>query len=96
MRDIAGPCAESGIEPAERENRENRPDGFIEELFQDTPKALKSPQLRRLAGNACWTGHRAILAETLQLPWPEGSTKGLWMDWRQRENARLVSNGNRA
>jgi hypothetical protein len=62
MRDVAGPRAQRGVKPGNRQDRKDGPDGFMEELLESAPEAAKTA-LRRRCGGANGGAHGNILAQ---------------------------------
>jgi hypothetical protein len=62
VRHIARPRPKGGIQPAQRKDRENRADSFVEKLFQRTPKPLESARLRHTRRKDRH-GHKGILTQ---------------------------------
>ena len=56
IRHVASPGAQDGIEPGDGQNRENRADNFMKELFQSAPKSAEAA-LRRGVDRTDGSGH---------------------------------------
>src|SRR6267378_5632752 len=60
--DVAGPGAEGGVEPSQREDGKYRGDDFVKQLAEGSPKAPEAA-LGRRGGCICGRGHKSILAQ---------------------------------
>src|SRR5258708_7766936 len=86
--DVAGPRAESSIEPAESKYGESRARHLVKKLLERAPEACEPALLLRPCLCARYRRHESSLTKKKQrtlLPMVRKDwTRVLWTDWRQR------------